>query len=221
MLKKIVLFKLFIVLSFFTLYAEQIPEIHLKPGLNEISIKVDNKSDLDLQSVRLVVKNADLPAGVTLEKKSQDLDISAGSKSDAGLILAVNVGKSAESGIHTIPFLLKDRDNHRWSFKLTAAIEADKPKTCDLFVNFPNPFNPSTKIRYRLANGKEQATQLIIYDVLGKPVKTLVSEKQAAGEYTVIWDGMDDFGQYVSSGLYFYKLTSGSFTKIKKMTLLK
>lgn len=197
------------------------PIVKLKSGMNEVVIKVQNKSNLGLESINVVVKEKDLPEGISFEKVTQDLNVSAKSKSDYGLVLKIKVDHNAEEGVYTIPFLLKDKEKRTWSFKLAAEIEVVIPHKYDLLANFPNPFNPDTKLKYFLENVNEQETKLIIYDVLGKPVKTLVSEKQAAGEYTIVWDGKDDFGNYVSSGLYFYKLTSGSFTKIKKMTLLK
>ena len=220
-MRKIIVIGLFILFLFSLAGAETQTKVKLKTGMNEVVIKVQNKSNLDLESMNVVVKEENLPEGISFEKTTQDLDVSAKSKSDYGLVLNIRVNNNAEEGVHTIPFLLKDKDNHSWSFKLTAEIEIVNPHKYDLFANFPNPFNPATKLKYCLENVNEQETKLIIYDVLGKPVKTLVSEKQAAGEYTVVWDGKDDFGQNVTSGLYFCKLTSGPFTKIRKMTLLK
>ncbi|MGE5437721.1 MAG: T9SS type A sorting domain-containing protein [Syntrophothermus sp.] len=80
--------------------------------------------------------------------------------------------------------------------------------------NFPNPFNPSTTISYSLpSNG---FTTLKVYDVLGNEVATLINEEKGPGYYTV-----DFNASYLSSGVYFYNLTSGGFTMIKKMILMK
>ena len=90
-----------------------------------------------------------------------------------------------------------------------------------IFQNFPDPFNTNAQVKYALANDQEQQTKLIIFDLLGKQTKTLVNKKQPAGFYQVSWDGKDDSGASVASGVYFYKLSSGSFVSIKKLTVLK
>ena len=83
-----------------------------------------------------------------------------------------------------------------------------------LSQNFPNPFNPSTIINYQLS--MFNYVSLKVFDVLGKEVATLVSEKQSAGTYQVEFDGSN-----LTSGVYFYKLTAGEFTDTKKMVLIK
>ncbi len=83
-----------------------------------------------------------------------------------------------------------------------------------LHQNYPNPFNPTTKIGYALPSA--QYVSLKIYDMLGREVTTLVDEKKQAGTYTAQWDATD-----VASGMYFYKLTAGTFVQTKKMLLLK
>lgn len=83
-----------------------------------------------------------------------------------------------------------------------------------LSQNFPNPFNPTTKISYSIP--KAGLVQLKIYDVLGREVASPVNEFKNAGVYTLDFDGSK-----FSSGVYFYKLTSGDFTKVKKMVLIK
>ena len=88
-----------------------------------------------------------------------------------------------------------------------------------LEANYPNPFNPSTTIRYQLA--KAAPTTLTVYNVLGKAVRTLVSEQQSAGNYSIQWDGRDNNGRAVASGVYIYTLQSGSFTESRRMALLK
>ncbi len=85
--------------------------------------------------------------------------------------------------------------------------------------NYPNPFNPTTHIVYSLAKASD--VKLSVYNVLGKKVATLVSENQAAGEYTVNWNATNDQGMHVSSGFYFYKIEAGDFKQVKKMLLLK
>lgn len=89
----------------------------------------------------------------------------------------------------------------------------------ELKANYPNPFNPITTIEYSLRDGSE--VTLIIYNALGEKVKTLVNDVQTPRKYQVKWDGTNDRGNPVSSGVYIYKLTAGDFTKAHKMILMK
>ncbi len=88
------------------------------------------------------------------------------------------------------------------------------PKDYKLFNNYPNPFNPSTKIRYAVP--QSAFTTLKVYSITGKEVAVLVNEQKTPGFYEVKFDGAE-----LSSGVYFYKLQSGSFSDVKKMILTK
>jgi hypothetical protein len=91
--------------------------------------------------------------------------------------------------------------------------------TNSLDQNVPNPFNPTTTIKYAIASDAD--VDLTIYDVAGRKVRTLVSERQRADVHRVVWDGVNDAGERVASGMYFYRLVAGKFTQTKKMLLLK
>ncbi|MCX6152014.1 MAG: PKD domain-containing protein [Ignavibacteriales bacterium] len=96
---------------------------------------------------------------------------------------------------------------------------ADAPKEFFLKQNFPNPFNPTTIIKYSIP--QEQHVKIIVYDINGKEVSELVNSKQSAGTYEIAWDGKNRFGNSVSSGVYFYSINSGSFTQTRKMVLMR
>ncbi|MDP8204245.1 MAG: C10 family peptidase [Candidatus Tenebribacter mawsonii] len=85
--------------------------------------------------------------------------------------------------------------------------------------NYPNPFNPTTTIRYSLANDGD--VELNVYNVKGQKVRTLVNENKNSGHYQAIWDGTDNSKKQVASGVYFYRLTTSEKTLNKKMLLLK
>jgi 1,4-alpha-glucan branching enzyme len=85
--------------------------------------------------------------------------------------------------------------------------------------NYPNPFNSGTIIIYKIKS--PSFVTLKIYDLLGREVITLVKQEQVNGEYKIMWDGNDNFGNKVSSGVYFYRIDTGDFSAIKKMMLLK
>jgi hypothetical protein len=100
----------------------------------------------------------------------------------------------------------------QYSFKALPTVYA-------MSQNFPNPFNPTTTIEYSIPNSGN--VELAVYNITGQKVRTLVSQKQDASFYKVVWDGRNDFGEPVASGIYFYRLVSGNFSKIEKMNLVK
>jgi hypothetical protein len=102
-----------------------------------------------------------------------------------------------------------------------AISETRNPVGFSLSQNYPNPFNPQTVISFSLDNPKPINTTLTIYNVLGEKVGTLLDEQKEAGSYEVVWDGKDDQGNDVSSGIYFCSLKVGGFSESKKMLLLK
>jgi len=93
------------------------------------------------------------------------------------------------------------------------------PKQFVLWQNYPNPFNPSTTIKYNLV--KEEKVGLSIYNLLGQKVVDLVNAHQSAGIYSIIWDGKDAFDQEVASGIYIYRIKTGSFVQTKKMAFVQ
>jgi len=92
--------------------------------------------------------------------------------------------------------------------------EEQIPKEYTLYQNYPNPFNPATTIKYDLPNAGD--ISLIIYDILGRRVKTLVNERQQAGKYEVRFDASN-----LASGVYIYQLITEEYVNAKKMILLK
>jgi len=108
-------------------------------------------------------------------------------------------------------------------YKKTGSIAVDQPKAIPegfgLSQNYPNPFNPSTNFKYSLPNNSD--VKIVVYDLFGREVKTLVNETKAAGEYTITWNGKDNYNKQVSTGVYFYNMRAGNFTKTMKMMLMK
>ena len=93
------------------------------------------------------------------------------------------------------------------------------PQEYTLVQNYPNPFNPETTIEYRLPKSDE--VRLEVFNVLGQHIRTLVNTRQDAGTYTMTWDGMDNEGLPVASGVYYYRFQAGEFADTKSMLLLK
>ncbi len=125
----------------------------------------------------------------------------------AGLVRAASFGRGMwESPLVSGVSAMADKDGRR-------------KQTFVLFDNYPNPFNPETTIRYRLRQNVH--VKLIIYDLMGRKVRTLVDEQQSYGQYRILWHGHDDSGEAVSAGIYYYRLTGGRHRQMGKMLLVK
>jgi hypothetical protein len=97
--------------------------------------------------------------------------------------------------------------------------DAQAPAVFALEQNYPNPFNPSTEIGFTIP--KFQQVSLVVYDLIGRKVKTVVNEERHAGQHRVTWNGTNDLGTSVATGVYFYQLKVADATKIRKMVLLR
>jgi hypothetical protein len=106
-----------------------------------------------------------------------------------------------------------------WGVPLTSAVESVVAARNTLGLAYPNPFNPSTSIDFRVAQAGQ--VRLSIHDVAGRLVRVLVATHMTAGEYTVRWNGLDSDGRQAPSGVYFYQLTAGGNVETRKMVMLK
>ena len=96
------------------------------------------------------------------------------------------------------------------------------PDDFRLFQNYPNPFNPVTSIEYSIPiNFDQSVVNLTVYNLSGSKVKTLINKKQSSGFHQINWNGINEIGQKVTTGMYIYRLQIGSLTEIKKMILMK
>ncbi len=93
------------------------------------------------------------------------------------------------------------------------------PNGFSLRQNYPNPFNPSTRIDFALPS--RLRVSLVIFDILGNRVRALADEVMEAGNHVVIWDGKNEDGKGVSSGIYFYRLSTKEFSDVKRMMLVR
>ena len=151
--------------------------------------------------------------------------ISAGT----GALVNLRMKGSDLSSLEITKAIFVDRDAQKIPVRITSGIEkaellakseqATLPKTYSLFQNYPNPFNPETQISYDLPN--DSWVKLSIYNIRGQKVRTLVDGFEAAGHKRIKWDGTDEEGKKVGSGLYFYRIQAGEFTDTKKMILMK
>ena len=153
--------------------------------------------------------------------------------SESDELFLVNVGKASIN-------IMKDTSNPEqtefWYLVVSdKTVEAEEdmvienanpelPEVFSLSPNYPNPFNPSTTIKFQLPEKNGTATVrtvLRVYDILGRLVRTIVDEDMSPGFYTKQWDGLNDKGVGISSGVYFYSIMAGDFRQTKKMLLIK
>jgi hypothetical protein len=149
-----------------------------------------------------------------------------GSKADImyGLSLGVLSGHTLNESAGTLflhPYAgLSSRD--RFTFNPTVVSVQDKeiiPVKFSLAQNFPNPFNPTTIIRFSIA--QKARVSLKVYNIVGQEVATLVDKELEAGPHQVEWRGLNKFHQSTATGVYFYRLEAGDFVEVKKMVLLR
>ena len=117
---------------------------------------------------------------------------------------------------------LSDKNDGAFLIKFptgVAKIDGDIPDDFALLQNYPNPFNPETRITYQLPERADVTVQ--VYNIQGGLVATLVSETQSAGTYMITWNGKDDSGAQMPSGVYFYRIAADNFNMTKRMMLMK
>ncbi len=185
-------------------------------SLMTVKIQIADNENFTTATIDTMVHWKDLYGGVDISFDPIDLN-----KGLALTKLSFNSKRFTEGKLYYYRVMYRDH-NLKWSgwsnatsFNVTTDIK-DKtiPTVYSLEQNFPNPFNPSTKINYQLPqNG---FVTLKIYDVLGNEIITLVNGEQNAGTYQTVFDG-----SRLSSGVYFYKIQSGDFVATKKLILMK
>jgi hypothetical protein len=123
----------------------------------------------------------------------------------------------------TRPFTVNDvyefTAEHKYGQPTGAAFQPAQPISFHLKQNYPNPFNPVTTIEFSIAN--PAVTTLTVYDIMGRSVKEIVNQSLGSGHYRFEWNGLNSLSQPSASGIYFYRLQSGSNIVTKKMLLMK
>ena len=196
-----------------------IPALSLENGANRVALSLYNRTIADLSAVSASVEQTGLPSWLSIQCGSDAVYIPGGSSARGKLLLVFTV-KDAPSGAEaSVPLAIRDADGTSWTYTIPVKIGGAAPLETALIGNYPNPFNPSTAISYSLKESG-RAT-LFIYNALGQKVRTLVDGPRAAGKYTARWDGKDETGKKVSSGVYYYRLIIGKFIQTKKMVMVE
>ena len=192
--------------------------VNLANAANVYAVQLSSKVDANQLSINGV--EAALPEGWEMKWNMVDNELR---------VVMAGTTPLTSGSVATIMVRLKNRES-RLSFSTESmlnetvqpvgAVEiAAVPTVFALSQNYPNPFNPSTTIKYQIAN--DANVNLVIYNLQGQSIRTLVAKEQKAGYYSVVWDGRTEAGQTVSSGLYLYRVQAGSFVATHKMLMIK
>jgi len=182
-------------------------QVYAVPSRDEIEVRWVVFADEPYDGFNIYRRRDDQSQEIRLNPNAP-IDASRRSYTDTGV-------EPGETYYYTVVFVLPGGYEQR-SSTVEATVGTYSTR---LEQNRPNPFNPSTQIVYQLA-GNERVS-LVVYDVSGKLVRTMVDQLQSNGTYSVTWDGRDKDGRLSSTGVYFYKLTAGKFTQTLRMVLLK
>ncbi len=193
---------------------------------------VDEGTDLNRQSFRVTVKNLSTGRAVATITtpdeagyRSTVVDIETGRAATVGDVLEISAQSPSPSiGVEPIQYTVTTEDVKRSLIQLPALVAYEIPTETELLPNYPNPFNPETWIPYRLA--EDAFVTLTIYDQAGHAVRTIDVGHRIAAVYenrskAIYWDGRNEAGEGVASGIYFYHLSAGDYSATRKMVILK
>ncbi len=192
------------------LKAQTVYKIPFGTEENKIKIKVINSTIFSMNNV--AVKLLSKPGWIKFKQAEISLEkISSQSSKEAVFYFDVDLSAPIEEE-GTIIFNIQNTNGK--SLRKTFKVQAILPDKFELSQNFPNPFNPSTTIKYSIA--EEGFVNLTVFNLLGEKVATLISKNMKPGRYTVDFDANN-----LSTGIYVYRLDSGKNTSVKKMILMK
>jgi hypothetical protein len=196
-------------------FAGDLPVLSLPEGTSAVALSVLNSGETDLSGVAVTLDRSTLPAWLAVQETLQAVDAPKGTKAPERLSLTFRVTGAPRNAEAAVPFTLKDNKGSAWSYTLKVRASAKLPAQNALFENSPNPFNPTTTLRFALR--ETGPVNLAVYNSLGQKVRVLVDAPRNAGEHAVMWDGRDDAGRSVSSGVYFARMQAGNYSKTQKM----
>jgi len=216
-------FLLFLMCIINPLSAEELPTINMKEGRNEITFSIHNKWGNNLNNLKINIDKNTLPSWIKVESSNKEIFIARDSYGTDKLKMVLEVVDAPCFSCGEIHLFFADENENRWNYTLKMQVISEESLNLQhfdtLYNNFPNPFNPSTTIRYSISENKH--TTLFIYNSLGQKIRTLVNELQTPGIHAVQWDGCNDEGQKVSSGVYIYQVLSGKYKNSKQMILVE
>ncbi|MCZ7602756.1 MAG: T9SS type A sorting domain-containing protein [Melioribacteraceae bacterium] len=211
--------KILLTIMLFTnlVLSQTVYEIPFASNGNSIELTVANVSGTKIGNVNIELKES--PEWINFTKTKSDLETIEGNTEKTALF-TFSLGKEAPVGKETFLKFLVSGNNEKIS-EIEIKITVLPPDNFELFQNYPNPFNPTTKIKFTIPNvetpnRESLQTKLIVYDILGREIKSLINKTMLPGKYDIEFHGSE-----LSSGIYFYVLETGTERLKRKMILLK
>jgi hypothetical protein len=191
--------------------------IPLQAGSNKLTVTIKNTGEIPLESI-----------SISLNDVEKSTELILGNNFVNRLEADESINVPIEIFLKTMPkweekVIILNIASHL-GLSLSKEIKITTVRKYDYLLeqNFPNPFNSQTKIKFILPEGAEkEITTLEIFNPNGEKIITLLNEKKIAGIHTIGWDGKNDIGAPVSSGIYFYRLANGNFVLTKKLQIVK
>ncbi len=201
-----------------TAFGDTLPNLMVHNGENEVALTIRNETGRPVNKLTITADEGTLPAWLKIQRTS----VPVSAKKEAYKVTFPLTVVDALEDTHTeLTLLLADNLGRTWQAQVGVRVGSAFPTEDALLPNTPNPFNPSTTIHYHLTGTQERPTTLVIYNVLGQQVRKLVDESKVGGVYRVLWNGTDNTGRAVGSGVYIYQIVSGAFKQTRRMLLLK
>ncbi|MEX0845794.1 MAG: right-handed parallel beta-helix repeat-containing protein, partial [Balneolaceae bacterium] len=203
-----------------------------------VNLELDNVSNLYAFEIELSYPNKAIEMeSITATELLSDASLTSNITNDGKIYLAMASGNALDKSgaVVNITFTLKNSDqnsamyidkfmaneiDYSRSAVANESIQINLPTEFELYQNYPNPFNPSTTIGFNLAENNIKVS-LIVYNILGQKVKTVVNDVYQAGRHKAVWDGTNDAGMQVSTGVYIYRIQAGDIVQSKKLTFIK
>ncbi|MGE5805069.1 MAG: FlgD immunoglobulin-like domain containing protein, partial [Ignavibacteria bacterium] len=185
-----------------------------KTGDIYIAVRSEDSLRYSKGSVIKFSKNGDLEWEYFFDELDYEYSVFRPFYIDENLNLYLN-GSFSDSNSGSNIFIMKLSQKNNTGINEPLSIS----RSYSLLQNYPNPFNPYTDINFSLP--VSSFIKLTINDITGQQIKSLINEEKRSGNYSVKWDGKDDSGRLVSSGVYFYRIQANDFIMVKKMILLR
>jgi len=209
-----------------------------QPSMTSFSVS----SETEMGGLLFVFKGTNLNSeNVRLSSEIQGMDLYTHQDGDEFRVMLISTeGKYIDAGdkslftlegeenFDSVGISVCDKEGNLMGIKKIYKERSNLPGGYTLSQNYPNPFNPVTSIQYTVGSGQTKAADnstqhvtLKVYNILGQLVTILVDEEKLPGNHRVVWDGKDQSGEEVTSGIYFYRLKSDEYVETKKMILLR
>ena len=200
-----------------------VADLTLHEGDNTITLTLKNAWNRDIRNLTVRLGEETTPAWVRLSGSDEPVTIMAGENGECLLSFTISVTSAPATDYASLPVVLADDAGNLWTvlFSVSTGTAGDTPLVFDtaLTANYPNPFNPKTTIPYSLAESAQ--VEMTIYNILGQRIRTLLDGHQSPGAYSVVWDGRDEQGRSVSSGVYLCRFRAGGFSSVQRMMLIE